>query len=380
MPFKKHKSDILKVDVLQSSIYTALGEYIDPYLGTDLVAANCVKGVTINSCQVIVNVQYNFLLGKYLENLINKLRNILEPIIFKLTKDVGVKLNLEINCLNQILTHAYKKNIEKVHNIKNIIAVGSGKGGVGKSTVAVNLALSLKEQGAKVGILDADLYGPSLPHMLGCPDRAKTNNNKLQPHYAFGIYCISIGHVIEPESPVVWRGPLVSGGLLQLLHDTDWPELDYLVIDLPPGTGDIQLTLAQKMPVSGAIIVTTPQTIALLDAQKALIMLQKLEIPILGIIENMSSFVCINCNYQHDIFGIDGGNNMANKYETKLLGKVPLDLNIRKHADVGSPIVSIDQNSSISKIYYEIAMHAAAQLSKLPIDLKLDLSEVIIES
>lgn len=380
MPFKKHKSNILKVDVLQSSIYTALAEYIDPYLGTDLVAANCINEVIINSCQVIINIKYNFLLGTYLEHLINKLRSILEPIIFKLTKDVGVKLNLEINCFNQVLTHAYKESIEKVHNIKNIIAVGSGKGGVGKSTVAVNLALSLKEQGAKVGILDADLYGPSLPHMLGCPDRAKMNNNKLQPHYAFGIYCISIGHVIEPESPVVWRGPLVSGGLLQLLHDTDWPELDYLIIDLPPGTGDIQLTLAQKMPVSGAIIVTTPQTIALLDAQKALIMLQKLEIPILGIIENMSSFVCINCNYQHDIFGIDGGSNMANKYETKLLGKVPLDLNIRKYADVGSPIVSIDQNSSISKIYYEIAMNAAAQLSKLPIDLKLDLSEVIIES
>lgn len=379
MPTKK-KPQVLKVEELKASIYAALATYKDPYLGTDLIVADCIKEVLVTSCQVIINLQYNFLLGQYLEELIVRLRNLLEPVIIKLTKAVGVKLILEINCATHILAHAHKKDIEKVPNIKNIIAVGSGKGGVGKSTIAVNLALSLKEQGARVGILDADLYGPSLPHMLGCPDRAKINNNKLQPHYAFGLYCISIGHVIEPESPVVWRGPLISGGLLQLLHDTAWPELDYLVVDLPPGTGDIQLTLAQKIPVSGAVIVTTPQTVALLDAQKALLMFQKLEIPILGIIENMSSFICGNCNYQHDIFGTNGGINMANKYETKLLGNVPLDLNIRKQADIGSPLVNACPGNSISKIYYEIAMNVAAQLSKLPIDLKLDLSEAIIES
>ena len=377
---KQHKSKILKTDVLKSKIYEALAKYKDPFLATDLITANCVKELLINNCQIVLNLQYNFLLGKHLLGLVNKLRIILEPIINNLVKEIGIKLSLEINCHNNILNHVHKDDVEKIPNIKNIIAVGSGKGGVGKSTVSVNLALALKAQGAKIGILDADLYGPSLPHMLGCPDQAMVINNKLQPHHVYGLYCISIGHLLEPEVPVVWRGPMVSGGLLQLVHDTTWPELDYLIVDLPPGTGDIQITLAQKIPVSGAVIVTTPQTVALLDAQKALVMLQKLHIPILGVVENMSYFVCDNCNHKHDIFGTNGGSNMANKYGVRLLGNVPLDLSIREQADLGAPTVLAFPDSNVSKIYHNIATNMAAQLSMLPVDLKLDHSQIIVES
>ncbi len=373
---KKNQSRILKTEVLKSKIYQELANYKVPCLATDLVTANGIKELIINNCQVILNLQFGFLLGKYLLELSNKLRAILEPVINSLAKEVGIKLSLEINCDSKILTHAYKENVEKISNIRNIIAVGSGKGGVGKSTVSVNLALALKAQGARVGILDADLYGPSLPHMLGCPDRATVIENKLKPHHVYGVYCISIGHLLEPESPVVWRGPMVSGGLLQLLHDTSWPELDYLIVDLPPGTGDIQITLAQKIPVSGAIIVTTPQDIALLDAQKALVMLQKLDIPILGIVENMSSFICSNCNYKHDIFGTSGGINMATKYGIRLLGNIPLDLNIRQQADLGKPTVLAFPESNISKIYHDIAVAAAAELSFLPVDLQLELEDI----
>lgn len=376
---KQHNSKIFKTDELKTRIYEVLVKYKDPYLSTDLITANCVEELIINSCQVVLNLKYNFLLGKYLSELIVKLRSMIEPIIIGVTEEIGIKLNLEINCSNNVLTHGYKNGTAKIPNIKNIIAVGSGKGGVGKSTVSVNLALALKEQGAKVGILDADLYGPSLPHMLGCRNLAKIVNNKLQPHYIHGIYCISIGHLLEPDSPVVWRGPMVSAGLLQLLNDTIWPELDYLIVDLPPGTGDIQLTLAQKIPVSGAVIVTTPQTIALLDAQKALIMLQKLQINILGVIENMSSFVCTNCNYTHNVFGTDGGNIMAEKYGVRLLGRIPLDLNVRKQSDSGLPNILVSPDSFSSVAYNNIATTMAAELSKLPIDLKLDPSNIILE-
>ena len=298
---KEHNSKILETDLLKSKIYAELSAYKDEYLPVDLVAAGCVKELVINSCQVVLHLQFGFILDKHKQETHKKLYAMLKPIITTLAHEVGIDLGLEININNKILVHSYQKSIEKVPNIKNIIAIGSGKGGVGKSTVAVNLALALKEQGTKVGILDADLYGPSLPHMLGCPEKVRIINNKLQPHVAYGLHCISIGHLLEQDAPVVWRGPMVSGGLLQLLHDTVWPELDYLIIDLPPGTGDIQLTLAQRIPVSGAVIVTTPQPVALLDAQKALVMFQKLNISILGIVENMSSFVCSNCNHQHDI-------------------------------------------------------------------------------
>ncbi len=376
---KEHKSEVLKTDLLKSKIYAELAKYKDPYLATDLVTANCIKELIINNCQVILNLQFGFILDKYAQELYKKLYILLEPVVISLAEEVGIDLVLEIKINIKIQTHAYHKNVEKVPNIKNIIAVGSGKGGVGKSTVAVNLALALKEQGAKVGILDADLYGPSLPHMLGCPERVKIVDNKLQPHTAYGLYCISIGHLLEEDAPVVWRGPMVSGGLLQLLHDTLWPELDYLIVDLPPGTGDIQLTLAQKIPVSGTVIVTTPQPIALLDAQKALVMLQKLNIPILGIVENMSSFICSNCNHQHDIFGVNGGFDMAAKYGVRLFGNIPLDLNIRRQADLGIPTVLAFPDSSISKIYHSIATNIVAQLSILPIDLKLDTSQIVID-
>lgn len=360
---------ILTTDVLKDKIYKGLLKYKDPYLATDLVDAGCVKDLIIDSRQIILNLNFGFLLDQHIKKIVEQLMIILEPLIDSLATEIGIRLELEINTGSQISAHTYKQGLERLQRIKNIIAVGSGKGGVGKSTVAVNLAMALHQQGAKVGIVDADLYGPSLPHMLGCKAKIKMQNNKLQPNYIHGIYCISIGNLLDEDSPIVWRGPMVSSGLLQLLYDTIWPELDYLIIDLPPGTGDLQLTLAQKIPVTGALIVTTPQPIALLDAQKALIMLQKLDVKILGLIENMSVFVCENCHYEHEIFGTSGGLNLANKYQLRLLGNIPLDLNIRLQSDLGTPTVLVSPHSRISKIYHDIASSVAAELSKLPKDL-----------
>jgi ATP-binding protein involved in chromosome partitioning len=371
---------ILTTDLIKSKIYESLEIYKDPYLPKDIVSCNCVKEIIINSREVIVNLQFGFISNRYQQDLYKKIYNIIKPVIKSLAAEVEIDLVLNLNIINKVLTHAYKKSIDKIPRIKNIIAVGSGKGGVGKSTVAVNIALALQEQGAKVGILDADLYGPSLPHMLGTPEKIKVVDKKFIPHTAYGLHCISIGNLLEQDAPVIWRGPMVSGGLLQLLNDTHWPELDYLIIDLPPGTGDIQLTLTQKIPVSGAIIVTTPQPVALLDAKKALLMFEKLNISVLGVVENMSKFICTNCSQQHDIFGTTGGKSLASEYDLRLLGDIPLDLNIRQQSDLGTPAVLALPGSDISNSYHNIATKVAAQLSILPIDLKLDASQIVIDS
>lgn len=365
----KNFTKILATDSLRAKINQALQSYQDKYLAKDLISANCVKELIIESRSVILNISYGYLLNNYLEVLHNDLINLINPIIVRAGSEVGITLSLTINITQEIRTHGCKKGIDRLNNVKNIIAVASGKGGVGKSTVAVNLAICLQQQGAKVGILDADLYGPSIPHMLGCDTKVKIVNNKFEPHYAAGIYGISMGNLLEEGAPLVWRGPMVSSGLLQLLHNTLWPELDYLIVDLPPGTGDIQLTLAQKIPLTAAVIVTTPQPIALLDAQKSLLMLQKLQIPILGIVENMSGFICSNCQQEYSIFGNSGGVELASKYNLRLLSTIPLDLNIREQADLGIPMaLGLPQNNS-SKVYQQLASCVAAQLSLLPINL-----------
>ena len=376
---KSKNNNILSADKIKAQIYVALATYQDPYLPADIVECNCVRDIIINSREVIVNLQFGFVLDRYRQDLHQEIYNIIQPVVAKLAAEVGIDLVLKLNIDNKILVHAYKKTIDKVPAIKNIIAVGSGKGGVGKSTVAVNIALALQEQGAKVGILDADLYGPSLPHMLGTLEKIKVVDNKFIPHTAYGLHCISIANLLEQDAPVIWRGPMVSGGLLQLLNDTNWPELDYLVVDLPPGTGDIQLTLAQKIPVSGAIVVTTPQPVALLDAKKALLMFNKLNIPVLGVVENMSKFICSNCSQQHDIFGSMGGQNLADEYNLRLLGSIPLDLTIRQQSDLGTPAILALPGSDISNSYHAIATKAVAQLSVLPKDLKLDAAQIIID-
>jgi ATP-binding protein involved in chromosome partitioning len=251
-----------------------------------------------------------------------------------------------------------------MENIKNVIAIASGKGGVGKSTTAVNLALALSVEGAIVGILDADIYGPSQPRMLGIKGQPKSNDGRsLEPMMGHGLQAMSIGFLIDEETPMIWRGPMVTQALEQLLNDTRWRDLDYLIVDLPPGTGDVQLTLAQKIPVSGAIIVTTPQDIALLDARKGLKMFEKVDVPVLGIVENMSIHICSKCGHEEPIFGEGGGARMAKETGTEMLGALPLDIHIREQADGGTPSVIAMPDSRIAQIYRDIARKAAAKLA-----------------
>lgn len=281
-------------------------------------------------------------------------------------------MNTNTNKDTNIKHHAVKNNIKPFKNIKNIIAIASGKGGVGKSTICSNLALALQQEGARVGILDADIYGPSQPQMLGSyetPELDKSNPEKksLFPVIRHGIQTMSMGYLIEIDRAMIWRGPMVSSALQQLITDTKWDNLDYLLIDLPPGTGDIQLTLSQKIPVTGAVIITTPQDISLLDARRAVKMFDKVKIPNLGIIENMSSHICPNCNYESNIFGKDGGSNLAQESNISLLGKLPLDIKIREEADNGEPTVIKDPDHLISEKFREIAKKISAEIAKLPI-------------
>lgn len=264
----------------------------------------------------------------------------------------------------QVTKHKVQQGVQALDGVKNIIAVASGKGGVGKSTTSVNLALALSAEGANVGILDADIYGPSQPRMLGKKQRPESKDGKsITPIESYGIQSMSIGYLVDEEEPTIWRGPMVTQALQQLLNDTSWDNLDYLVIDLPPGTGDIHLSLSQKVPISGAVIVTTPQDISLLDARKALKMFEKVNVPVLGIIENMSTHICSECGHEEHIFGSGGGQSMADQYDVGLLGSLPLDIRIRENSDNGEPTVAIDPEGDIAKAYRLIATRVAARLA-----------------
>ncbi|WP_301098397.1 iron-sulfur cluster carrier protein ApbC [Otariodibacter sp.] len=264
----------------------------------------------------------------------------------------------------KIATLKRANNHPAVNGVKNIIAVTSGKGGVGKSTTAVNLALALKAQGARVGILDADIYGPSIPHMLGAADQRPTSpdNKHITPIEAHGIFSNSIGYLMDANNATIWRGPMASSALSQLLQETWWPDLDYLVIDMPPGTGDIQLTLSQQIPVTGAVVVTTPQDIALLDAIKGISMFERVSVPVLGIIENMSVHICSNCGHHENIFGTGGATKVAEKYNTQVLGQLPLHIKLRKDLDKGIPTVVADPTHEISQFYLDLAAKVASEL------------------
>jgi ATP-binding protein involved in chromosome partitioning len=265
-------------------------------------------------------------------------------------------------------------------NVKNVIVVASGKGGVGKSTVSVNLALALAAEGAKVGILDADIYGPSQPRMLGISGKPQSPDGKsIIPMQAHGLQAMSIGFLVDEETPMIWRGPMVTQAMMQLLNDSRWDALDYLVVDLPPGTGDIQLTLSQKVPVAGAVIVTTPQDIALLDARKALKMFEKVEVPVLGVVENMATHVCSACGHEEHIFGEGGGQRMAEQYGVAYLGSLPLDIRIREQADGGNPTVVAMPESDLAARYREIARNAAGRLSRQPRNKALGLGKVVVQ-
>ena len=357
----------------QPQIEAAIKEYIDPYLEKDLLSTGCVKDITIDGDKVKARVVLGFPAAGYHTQLAEVLKARVEAI------DGVASAEIEVD--TSIVAHSAQKGVKHIKGVKNIIAVASGKGGVGKSTTSVNLALALAAEGATVGILDADIYGPSQPRMLGLSDKKpdSPDGKTLEPIVNYGVQSMSIGYLIDEDTPMIWRGPMVTQALEQLLNDTNWREVDYLIIDLPPGTGDTQLTLAQKVPVSGAVIVTTPQDIALLDARKAYKMFEKVEVPVLGVVENMSIHICSKCGHEEHIFGEGGGKKMAEDYKVNFLGALPLDISIRQEADDGKPTVAADPDSRISQIYREIARRTAAKLSLKAKDYSAKFPKIVIQ-
>ena len=357
----------------KTDVENLLRTFIDPNHGVDLVTAKSVKTINIDGANVSVKLELGYPAKSYIQELITSVEQLLQTLdgIGNITVEVTVK----------IISHAVQQALKPQPNVKNIIAVASGKGGVGKSTTAVNFALALAAEGAKVGILDADIYGPSIPTMLGLsgfPD--SVDNKTMTPKMAYGLQTMSIGYLIDADQPMIWRGPMATNTLQQLLRDTNWVDVDYLVIDLPPGTGDIQLTLAQQIPVSGAIIVTTPQDIALIDAQRGLGMFAKVNVPVLGIVENMSMHICSVCGHAEAIFGEGGGVAMSEKNKVDLLGSLPLDINIRKYADSGNPTVVAEPDGRAAQIYKEIARKTAARLALKAKDFSTRFPNIIVQN
>ncbi len=361
------------MSVNKAEIERLLGEVKDENMEADLMSAGLVKDIAIDAERVSVTLVLGYPAAGYFDDLKNLTRD-------KLTGLDGIG-EVEVKVSSQIKSHAVQQNLKPLKGIKNIIAVASGKGGVGKSTTAVNLALALQAEGASVSILDADIYGPSIPRMLGCTGQPDSIDGKsLEPMIGHGIQSMSIGYLVEEDTPMIWRGPMVTQALEQLLNDTNWKDVDYMVVDLPPGTGDTQLTLAQKIPVSGAIIVTTPQDIALLDARKGLKMFEKVEVPVLGVVENMSIHICSQCGHSEHIFGDGGGVRMAKEQGVDFLGSLPLDIRIREQADSGNPTVAAMQDSQISEIYRSIARKTAAKLATKAKDHSAAFPSIVIQN
>lgn len=355
------------------TIQNALKTLIDPNTGKDFIISKSAKNIQISDNNISVDI----VLGYPANSIIADIKQSVTQHLQTLTDGGSVTVNI----VSRIVAHKVQQGVNLLPNVKNIIAVASGKGGVGKSTTSVNLALALAAEGATVGLLDADIYGPSQPQMLGISGRPESLDGKsIQPMQAHGIQAMSIGFLVDTDTPMVWRGPMVTGALEQLLRDTKWNDLDYLVIDLPPGTGDIQLTLAQKIPVTGAIIVTTPQDIALLDARKGLKMFEKVGIPILGIVENMSTHICSNCGHEEPIFGTGGGAKMCADYNVDLLGSLPLDISIREQTDSGKPTVINAPDSKIANIYKEIARKAAIKIANASLDHSSKFPNIVIQN
>jgi ATP-binding protein involved in chromosome partitioning len=351
-----------------------LRTYTDPYLGQTLAEAKAVASVTRQGGVVSVNLVLGFPCADYVAELKAALQDHLRPLLGQ--------AQLDLNLRAQITAHAVQRTLKPLANVKNIVAVASGKGGVGKSTTAANLALAWAAQGAKVGLLDADIYGPSQPLMMGLTGAkpVSADGKHLTPLRAHGVEVMSIGFMIDQEQPMAWRGPMVTQALTQLLGETNWGELDYLVVDMPPGTGDIQLTLAQRVPVSGAVIVTTPQDIALLDARKGLKMFEKVEVRVLGVVENMSVHVCSQCGHVEHVFGSGGGSRMATQYGVQLLGELPLDIRIREDADGGTPTVISEPGSVRAQAYFQMARRTAARLATLNKDYSRAFPKITVEA
>lgn len=361
------------MSVTKEQVEDVLKQYTDVNLEKDPVSAGVVKDISIDGGTVSVKIVLGYPAFGYVDQLSADLKTNLEAVD-------GID-SAEVNASWEIGSHSVQGGMNPLEGIKNVIAVASGKGGVGKSTTAVNLALALQMEGARVGILDADIYGPSIPRMLGIEGKPESSDGKsLEPMGGHGLQAMSIGFMVDEETPMIWRGPMVTQALEQLLRDTQWKSLDYLIIDLPPGTGDVQLTLAQKVPVSGAVIVTTPQDIALLDARKGLKMFEKVEVPVLGVVENMSIHICSECGHAEHIFGSGGGASMSEQYNVDFLGALPLDIDIRVNADGGHPSVAQDPESKASQIYREIARRTAAKLSLKAKDYTAKFPNIVIQN
>jgi ATP-binding protein involved in chromosome partitioning len=351
-----------------------LSDYHDPYLGQTLGEARAIGAIEWREGVLTAELTFGFPCSDYSEELLPALQDYLAPVLNNVVLSVILRTD--------IAAHAVQRTLKPLDNVKNVVAVASGKGGVGKSTTAANLALAWAAQGAKVGLLDADIYGPSQPMLMGLTGQKPTtiDGKRITPLSSHGVAVMSIGFMIDQETPMVWRGPMATQALTQLLADTDWGQLDYLVVDMPPGTGDIQLTLSQRVPVSGAVIVTTPQDIALLDARKGLKMFEKVEVRVLGIVENMSVHICSNCGHVEHIFGSGGGARMAEQYGVQLLGELPLDIRIREEADGGTPTVVADPTSARARAYFAMARRTAARLATLNKDYSRMFPKITVES